>query len=583
MLAVLLHYHRAIQFTTPAREGVHLHLFYVSTFFFFRTAPVPYINSDSVAQNDHNVQSVSIKVTNFFFLVLAQMTPEASPSSSREFLEGDAVARPSIYTHAPTARLAPLEEYYGHGPEALRSIELLEELKTSRLDGLYNLSFLFLCFSLAYLSIRNVLEFGFLAGPSSLCVEKLALDANESCRFLLALLPCLLASYVLIKVHVLGFISAQCVLFSHVAGLGAYYLTFSAILLQSDINPIFALFLGMFIVVVSLKQHSYVLTNLLLAEETYERKTARKARTSKSCGEESHAQSSSMATSSSSSTTSKNSANSYKREKRTGNQLQSPPSAHEKAALGDMEVEKVHRVPYPRNITFGNFFYFCISPTLVYETSYPRLARIRVSYVAWYLLQAAVCMAVDYFLLMQFCVPVWRHSRDLDRMWYFVMKLALPWFIGWLLMFFGFFHCMLNAISELTLFADRQFYLDWWNATTLDSFWRKWNTLVHEWCLRHLYVESMSRHNVKAQTAVLGTFLFSAVMHEYVCLVGFRLLRPYMFAGMCLQVPLIKVSRQLSGTRQGNFLMWTTLFVGQSVIMLLYVRDYLTQNGTLMC
>ncbi len=495
-------------------------------------------------------------------------------SVSRDSLGNDAVARPSMYTHEPVPRLAPLEAYYGASPSAFRSIEVLEELKSHRLEGLYNLSFIFLCFSLAYLSIRNVMEIGFQAGPSSLCPAKLASDAISSLQFLLLLPPWLVGSYALIRIHVAGVLSSNNVIGIHMAGLGAFYVVMSSIILQSSINPIFALFLAMFIVVVSLKQHSWVLTNLILAEETQQRRLERKSRHrgTKLSGDEkvidetgtSHATSSASA-------------------KLTQRKNVTVDDEIQPDVVKMAEAQPADWVPYPKNVTIRNFAQFCMYPTLVYETSYPRTSGVRARYLAWYLSQAGFCAGVDYFLMMQFCVPVWRNSQDIDHMWYFCMKIALPSFIGWLLMFWGFFHCMLNAIAELTRFADRQFYLDWWNATTLDSFWRKWNLCVHEWCLRHLYVEGMNRHNMKPQTAALGTFLFSAIMHEYVCFIGFRLLRPFMFTGMLLQVPLMRFSRRLAGTRQGNVLMWMMLFSGQSIIMLLYARDYLVQNGTLMC
>ena len=55
------------------------------------------------------------------------------------------------------------------------------------------------------------------------------------------------------------------------------------------------------------------------------------------------------------------------------------------------------------------------------------------------------------------------------------MKLAMPSLAVWLLGFYAFFHCGMNVLAEVLRFADRGFFLDWWNSTRLDSFWRKWN------------------------------------------------------------------------------------------------------------
>jgi len=49
----------------------------------------------------------------------------------------------------------------------------------------------------------------------------------------------------------------------------------------------------------------------------------------------------------------------------------------------------------------------------------------------------------------------------------------------WLLMFYAMFHSWLNFTAELLRFGDRLFYKDWWNAETLDMYWRNWNLPVH--------------------------------------------------------------------------------------------------------
>jgi MBOAT, membrane-bound O-acyltransferase family len=38
---------------------------------------------------------------------------------------------------------------------------------------------------------------------------------------------------------------------------------------------------------------------------------------------------------------------------------------------------------------------------------------------------------------------------------------------------------VLNVLAELTYFADRGFYADWWNSVSWDQFARDWNRPVH--------------------------------------------------------------------------------------------------------
>lgn len=56
-----------------------------------------------------------------------------------------------------------------------------------------------------------------------------------------------------------------------------------------------------------------------------------------------------------------------------------------------------------------------------------------------------------------------------------VLHMAVPAAYCWLLMFLMLFHTYLNFWAELTHFADRKFYSDWWNAGDLGEYWRKWN------------------------------------------------------------------------------------------------------------
>ena len=55
------------------------------------------------------------------------------------------------------------------------------------------------------------------------------------------------------------------------------------------------------------------------------------------------------------------------------------------------------------------------------------------------------------------------------------LKMSISAGYCWLLFFYCLFHSYLNLIAELTMFADRRFYSDWWNAGDLAEYWKKWN------------------------------------------------------------------------------------------------------------
>ena len=69
----------------------------------------------------------------------------------------------------------------------------------------------------------------------------------------------------------------------------------------------------------------------------------------------------------------------------------------------------------------------------------------------------------------QFVLPVFTSEQEIS-FGFAVAKLAVPSFIMWLLGFYAVFHSMLNVCGELTGYPDRRFYLEWWNATTVEDF-----------------------------------------------------------------------------------------------------------------
>jgi sterol O-acyltransferase len=83
--------------------------------------------------------------------------------------------------------------------------------------------------------------------------------------------------------------------------------------------------------------------------------------------------------------------------------------------------------------------------------------------------------------------------------------------------------------------------------------------------------------------AVFATFLISAVAHEIIFSVAFKTARPWFFLGMLAQLPLMACSQLLRGSRRGNFLVWWSLFSGQPLLELLYVREYLSLHPSFFC
>uniref|UniRef100_A0A6B2LFZ6 Diacylglycerol O-acyltransferase n=1 Tax=Arcella intermedia TaxID=1963864 RepID=A0A6B2LFZ6_9EUKA len=155
-----------------------------------------------------------------------------------------------------------------------------------------------------------------------------------------------------------------------------------------------------------------------------------------------------------------------------------------------------------------------------------------------------------------------------------IANLIFPIFFCYMLIFYMVFDCICNGFAELTRFADREFYKDWWNSTTMDEFARNWNKPVHEWLLRHIYLESMQTYKFSKSNATHLTFLFSSFLHEGYMILCFRMFRPWLFALQMAQIPLIILGRDLKGTRLGNLMFWFAILVGVPLISVLYCREY---------
>lgn len=168
-----------------------------------------------------------------------------------------------------------------------------------------------------------------------------------------------------------------------------------------------------------------------------------------------------------------------------------------------------------------------------------------------------------------------------------LLEQLLTWYLIW--------ECVLNVLAELTYFADRGFYGNWWSSVSWDQYARDWNRPVHNFLLRHVYHSSISTFQLSKTTvshrirgaalfkvipltctsqATLITFLLSALVHELLMFVLFKKVRGYLFTSQLLQIPMIMMSRTklLKGRAVlGNVMFWFGLFIGPSFLTSLYL------------
>jgi len=249
-------------------------------------------------------------------------------------------------------------------------------------------------------------------------------------------------------------------------------------------------------------------------------------------------------------------------------------------------------VQWPNNINLKNFAIYQLIPTLVYELEYPRTDRIRPIYVFEKTAATFGTFALLYTVTETFILPYTPTSEQ--SIFRSLLDLALPFMIAYLLLFFIIFECICNAFAELSYFADRQFYDDWWNSTSWDEFSRKWNKPVHAFLLRHVYVPTIMGYGLSRTTAMFLTFLLSASVHELVMVVVTQKFRcdilswifhktilslsrdgrMYLFILQIVQIPMIVISRMPVVKRNkmlGNVVFWFGLYAGLPLLCVAYV------------
>ena len=133
------------------------------------------------------------------------------------------------------------------------------------------------------------------------------------------------------------------------------------------------------------------------------------------------------------------------------------------------------RVTYPENLTWSNYADYVCCPTVCYELEYPRTAGIQWSELAWKTLAVFGCIFLLVLTSEEFIIPVLTEAAgrlQASTGWMdmglilaeSISLLLFPFMVTLLLVFLVIFEYVLGAFAEITCFADRHFYSDWWNS-----------------------------------------------------------------------------------------------------------------------
>jgi len=240
-------------------------------------------------------------------------------------------------------------------------------------------------------------------------------------------------------------------------------------------------------------------------------------------------------------------------------------------------------VTYPKNLTWSNYADYIFCPTLCYELEYPRTNSIVWTQLAYKIVAVFGVIFLLTITSEEFILPPLTESQvrlesahslsDMALILAETMSMLLfPFMITFLLVFLVIFEYVLGAFAEITCFADRHFYSDWWNSTDWLEFSREWNIPVHHFFRRHVY--SASRPHIGRPMATLITFLISAIGHEIVMACITKKIRGYGFLAQMSQLPIVMLQRTrwVKGKRVlNNVCFWCSMILGLSLICSLYV------------
>ena len=241
-------------------------------------------------------------------------------------------------------------------------------------------------------------------------------------------------------------------------------------------------------------------------------------------------------------------------------------------------------VTYPNNLTITNYVDYLLCPTLCYELEYPRVDHVNWTSLIAKIIATFGCIFLLTIISEEFILPVLTDAalrlhpvglltspppalESLLILAETISWLLFPFMLTFLLVFLVIFEYVLGAFAEITRFADRHFYSDWWNSTDWMEFSREWNVPVYSFLRRHVY--SASRPHVGKPSATLITFLISAIGHEIIMACITKKVRGYGFICQMMQLPIFMMQRTkwVRGRQTlNNTFFWASMILGLSLV-----------------
>ncbi|KAL6424097.1 hypothetical protein ACFW04_009764 [Cataglyphis niger] len=226
----------------------------------------------------------------------------------------------------------------------------------------------------------------------------------------------------------------------------------------------------------------------------------------------------------------------------------------------------------PSGPRFSQYLYFLFAPTLIYRDEYPRTKEIRWKFVIQNFAVLGPAIFYAAFILECLVMPVFYNfgTQPLEPMWYVknIIDACIPGILIFIFTNYVFLHAWLNAWAEMLQFADRLFYKDWWNSTSIRMYHRTWNVVVHDWLYTYIYkdmYEIVVPHN--KPLATFTVFFVSSICHDYVFTFAFRFFYPLMLI-------VFGSTGFIFFSNISNIIIWMTFCICNSILVNLYAIEY---------
>jgi len=245
-------------------------------------------------------------------------------------------------------------------------------------------------------------------------------------------------------------------------------------------------------------------------------------------------------------------------------------------------LEASENIEIPVNLSIRNLASVWCSPNLVYRPRESPNKQVRVLYVLKKVVEVFLLQALSRqgMLCMPNIVNELLGAADDEDMILLLerfLTLAVAFNIVWMISFYLVFVSFLQLMAELSQNQERVFFLAWWNASTMEEYWRRWNLPVHRWCVKHIYVPFV-KSKFNKSSAMFAVFITSAILHEYMISCPIQVAGHFALVGFLGQPPLIKLSEYVKsrcGRRVGNMLVWSFLVFGNTAGVVVYYKEVL--------